>query len=164
MQHADLAKVAELEARIYGPGRFARTAYRLREGSVQRTELCMTAWKGNTLAGAVRFTHVSVGDNCRGALLGPLTINPDHSGHNLGIRLIEAATETARELKLDALLLVGDAPYYRKAGFKPVPYGRLSLPGPVDPARLLICELKDGISDKCSGSVESRMTNNGTIT
>ena len=74
MRDADLDKVAKLEARIYGPGRFARTTYRLREDGNQRTELCMSAWNDTELAGSVRFTHVSLGENCTAALLGPLNV------------------------------------------------------------------------------------------
>lgn len=159
MHNADLSSVAELEARVYGPGRFARTAYRLREGSEQRTELCMTAWAGRELAGAVRFTHINLGPDCHGALLGPLTVNPDHAGNNLGIRLIERAIDGAKALDLDALILVGDLPYYQKAGFKLLPPGRISMPGPVDPTRLLIHELKDGTSEKCMGVIKARDNN-----
>ena len=164
MQDADLPDVAKLEARVYGPGRFARTAYRLREGGNQRSELCMSAWIGGALAGAVRFTHVKLGENCRAALLGPLNVAPEHTGANLGVRLIEAAADTAKELSLDALILVGDAPYYSKAGFNPLPYGRVTMPGPVDPARLLILELTPGIADNCKGMITPDTTPSGPAT
>ena len=153
MQDADLSQVAKLEARVYGPGRFARTAYRLREGGHQRSELCMSAWKKDELAGAVRLTQVQIGARCKAALLGPLNVAPEHTGDNLGIRLIEAAADAARELKLDALILIGDAPYYGKAGFKPLPFGRVTMPGPVDPARLLILELTPDIAQNCRGLI-----------
>ena len=39
------------------------------------------------------------------------------------------------------MVLVGDEPYYGKAGFKPMPKGQVTMPGPVDPARLLVAEL-----------------------
>ena len=156
MQPSDLSQVAKLEARVYGPGRFARTAYRLREGSDSHTELCMTAWSGNELAGAIRFTHITLGENCTGALLGPLTVNPDHIGQNLGLRLIEAAKETAISVGLDALVLVGDVPYYGKAGFEQITGGRLSFPGPVDPDRLLILPLHQERAENCQGLITAR--------
>ena len=155
MRDTDLTSVAKLEAQIYGPGRFARTAYRLRENREHRSDLCMTAWRNDQLAGAVRFTYINVAGDCPGALLGPLTVSQHHTGHNLGFRLINAAIEAAKKLDLKALILIGDAPYYAKAGFKPVPYGRLTLPGPVDLSRLLIFELEDGIADKCTGEIKA---------
>jgi predicted N-acetyltransferase YhbS len=39
---------------------------------------------------------------------------------------------------------VGDEPYYGKSGFKRIPKGRAEMPGSVDPARPLVCELVDG--------------------
>ena len=53
----------------------------------------------------------------------------------------------------DAILLVGDEPYYGKVGFTKMPEGRLQFPGPVDPARLLGLSLKDGALEKLSGAV-----------
>ena len=53
------------------------------------------------------------------------------------------------------VLLVGDAPYYARFGFDRVPAGVLALPGPVDPARVLWCELLDGAFARTSGIVLS---------
>jgi predicted N-acetyltransferase YhbS len=53
------------------------------------------------------------------------------------------------------VLLVGDEPYYGKCGFKPIPAGLVVMPGPVDPARLLVAELADGAFNGVSGSVRA---------
>jgi Predicted acetyltransferase len=50
-------------------------------------------------------------------------------------------------------VLVGDEPYYGKSGFKRIPKGRATMPGPVDPARLLVCELGEGAFDGVSGPI-----------
>ena len=50
-------------------------------------------------------------------------------------------------------MLVGDDAYYAKAGFKRVTKGRAIMPGPVDPERLLVCELADGAFDEVSGQI-----------
>jgi predicted N-acetyltransferase YhbS len=52
------------------------------------------------------------------------------------------------------VVLVGDEPYYAKSGFKRIPKGRLVMPGPVDPARLLVCELAEGAFEGVSGSIK----------
>jgi len=54
--------------------------------------------------------------------------------------------------------LVGDEPYYGKSGFKVIPKGRATMPGPVDPARLLVCELADGALDGVSGPIRPDWT------
>jgi len=51
------------------------------------------------------------------------------------------------------VILIGDEPYYRRFGFRRVPGGRLSLPGPVNPDRLLYRELAEGAFDGVSGAV-----------
>ena len=48
---------------------------------------------------------------------------------------------------------MGDEPYYGKSGFKPIPKGRAVMPGPVDPARLLVCELAEGAFEGVSGLI-----------
>ena len=55
-------------------------------------------------------------------------------------------------------MLVGDEPYYGKCGFKRVPKGRAAMPGPVDPARLLVCELVEGAFDGVSGAIRPDWT------
>jgi len=50
-------------------------------------------------------------------------------------------------------VLVGDGPYYGRLGFKPIPRGRAKMPGPVDPARLLVCELAEGAAAELAGAI-----------
>jgi predicted N-acetyltransferase YhbS len=52
------------------------------------------------------------------------------------------------------VLLVGDAPFYSRAGFKAIPKGQVMMPGPVDPARLLVHELVPGAFDGVAGTVK----------
>jgi predicted N-acetyltransferase YhbS len=51
------------------------------------------------------------------------------------------------------VLLVGDMSYYGRMGFAPVPPGRLVFAGPVDPERLLYCELVEGAFEGVQGKV-----------
>ena len=51
------------------------------------------------------------------------------------------------------VLLVGDEPYYRRVGFKRVPKGRATMPGPIDYDRLLVAELVAGAFEAVSGAV-----------
>ena len=60
----------------------------------------------------------------------------------VGQALIERAIKDAAAKGHSLVILVGDEPYYRKCGFKPLPPGRVFMPGPVDPGRLLVAELK----------------------
>ena len=71
----------------------------------------------------------------------------------VGYALIERALAEAKAKGHRLVVLVGDEPYYGKSGFKRIPKGRASMPGPVDPARLLVCELGAGAFDGVSGPI-----------
>lgn len=148
----DHAAIERLHARAFGPGRFARTAYRLREGTQPLPELCLTALVGTYLVGSVRMFAAEAGGRPL-LVLGPLTVDPSFSSRGIGASLMQAGLDAARAAGHGIVVLVGDAPYYRRFGFTPVPMGRLSLPGPVDPARFLWLELVEGAQAGVSGII-----------
>jgi predicted N-acetyltransferase YhbS len=140
---ADLPSIERLMERAFGPGRFARTAYRLREGILPDFSLSFSAHVGTMLVGANFMTRINCGTSA-GLLLGPLTVEPAFRSRGIGKALITRSLEAARTAGHGLVILVGDEPYYSRFGFKRVPMGQLTLPGPVDPARLLYCELITG--------------------
>ena len=71
----------------------------------------------------------------------------------IGARLMEHALDVARAQGHRLVVLVGDEPYYARFGFRRVPFGQVTLPGPVDPARLLVAELVEGAFAGVSGMV-----------
>jgi len=148
----DAAAIGRLEARAFGPGRFARTAYRLREGNPHRLDLGVTASVGSFLVGSVRMSPVRAGASGF-LMLGPLAVDPSFEGRGIGTALTNAAIDGARAAGEGLVILVGDAPYYARFGFAPVPPGRLTMPGPVDPARLLWLELAEGFSAGLAGLI-----------
>ncbi len=151
----DAPAIAGLEARAFGPGRFARTAYRLREGNPHRLDLGVTASVGSFLVGSVRMSPVRAGA-AGFVMLGPLAVDPSFEGRGIGTALTRASLAAAGAAGEGVVILVGDAPYYARFGFAPVPPGRLVMPGPVDPARLLWLELAEGHAAGLSGLIEPR--------
>jgi predicted N-acetyltransferase YhbS len=149
---ADAAAIDRLHERTFGPGRFAKTAYRLREQVAHRLDVSFTARIGTLLVGSVRLSPVRIGD-VKALLLGPLTVEPTFRERGVGQALLERALTEAKAKGHRLVILVGDEPYYGKCGFKAVPPGRAIMPGPVDPARLLIAELVHGAFDGVSGPV-----------
>ncbi|HMB11207.1 N-acetyltransferase [Saliniramus sp.] len=152
----DHATIDRLHARAFGPGRFARTAFRLREGVDHDLSLSFAAHVGTLLVGSVRLSPVWAG-NVPALVLGPLTVEPAFKERGIGGALMRHALEEARSRGEQLVLLVGDAAYYRRFGFAPVPPGRFTLPGPVDPARLLVCPLVTDSSDTARGEVRPRL-------
>jgi predicted N-acetyltransferase YhbS len=151
-QPDDEPAIERLYERTFGPGRFARTAYRLREGGRHRPDLSFTARIGTLLVGSVRLTPIKIGDE-PALLLGPLTIEPPFRGRGIGKGLIKASLDAARGAGARLVLLVGDHPYYGPLGFARVPRKQVELPGPVDPDRVLIAELAPGAFAGIGGAV-----------
>ena len=118
-----------------------------------RRELSFTARVGTLLVGSVRLSPIRVGETSA-LLLGPLTVEPPFRDRGIGYALIERALSEAKDRGYRLILLVGDEPYYGKVGFKRIPKGSITMPGPVDPARLLVCELDEGASQGLSGQVQ----------
>ncbi|MGY6645140.1 MAG: GNAT family N-acetyltransferase [Salinarimonas sp.] len=152
----DHATIERLHARAFGPGRFARTAFRLRESVDHDLALSFAAHVGTLLVGSIRLSPVWAG-NVPALVLGPLTVEPAFKERGIGGALVRHALEEARRRGERLVLLVGDAAYYRRFGFEPVPPGRLRLPGPVDPARLLACPLIADVTDAAQGDVRPRL-------
>ncbi len=140
---ADNSAIEDLQAEAFGPGRFARTAFRIREGVPHRQDLSFVGLAGTQVVGSIRLTPIVIGETVA-LLLGPLTVSPDFKNRGLGKALMRTAMAAAEAAGDKVVLLVGDAPYYSPFGFNQVPFGRITLPGPVDPARLLIALLNDG--------------------
>ena len=148
----DAAAIERLHERTFGPGRFAKTAYRLREQAAHRLDASFTARTGTLLVGSVWLSPIRIGET-KALLLGPLTVEPAFRERGVGQALIERALKDAKAKGHRLVILVGDEAYYGKSGFKRVPPGRATMPGPVDPARLLVAELEEGAFEGVSGPV-----------
>jgi len=149
---ADMPRVEALNAESFGPGRFAKSAYRLREGVSPVPSLSFVAVEGDVLRGSVRFWPVKVGGH-EELLLGPLAVQSSQRGRGIGIALMQAGIAAALQGPWRGILLVGDEPYYAKVGFSRLPPGRVKFPGPVDQNRILGLSLKAGEILNLSGQV-----------
>jgi predicted N-acetyltransferase YhbS len=152
MTAADEAQIEKLDERAFGPGRYARTAYRLREGVAPDLSLSFVARVGTLLVGANRMTGVLIGST-PAMLLGPLTVEPAFRSQGVGEKLVNHSLEAAHTAGHGLVLLVGDLDYYARLGFDRVPRGKITMPGPVDPDRILYCELRPGAFEAASGQM-----------
>ncbi|MBS0534385.1 MAG: N-acetyltransferase [Proteobacteria bacterium] len=149
---SDATAVERLNERTFGPGRYARSAYRIREGRGHLPELSFVARIGTLMVGSVRLTPVCIGDT-PALLLGPLTVEPPFRSRGVGSALMARALKDARDKGHKLIVLVGDEPYYARSGFKPIKKGLVKMPGPVNPARLLVNELVPGAFDGVMGLI-----------
>jgi predicted N-acetyltransferase YhbS len=150
---ADKAAILALHEEAFGPGRFTRTAYRIREQATTAKQIALTAWYDARLIGAIQLTAIRIGGKSGAMLLGPLAIAPAFKNMGCGIKLMKEGLEQARVDGFTLVILVGDLPYYQRIGFGRVPPGQIMLPGPADPARLLAVALKEGALEDYAGLV-----------
>ena len=148
----DAQAIERLHERTFGPGRYVLSAYRIREHVDHLLDLSFTAWIGTLLVGSLRQLPICIGDT-KALLLGPLTVEPPFRKRGIGRALLDRALADAKAKGHRLVLLVGDEPYYSRVGFKAVPKGRATMPGPVDYNRLLVAELVEGAFDNASGAV-----------
>ena len=148
----DADAIERLHERTFGPGRFVLSAYRLREHVDHLLALSFTARIGTLLVGSVRQLPICIGDT-PALMLGPLTVEPPFRKRGVGRALLDRALDDARKAGHRLVLLVGDETYYSRVGFKAVPKGKATMPGPVDYSRLLVDELVEGAFDGVSGTI-----------
>lgn len=167
MRQEDRDAVERLHARAFGPGRYARTAFRIREQAGRAEGLAYVARVGSLLVAAVHLTPIRIGNDPASGLpatkrlearhqafmLGPLTVDPPFEGKGIGRALLERCAHAARAVGCTLIFLVGDEPYYSRSGYRRVPPGKISLPGPVDPMRVLVLELEPGALKDVSGEI-----------
>jgi len=128
---ADAEGVEALVTAAFGPGRFAKTAERLREGS--EPVAGFVAREGGRVIGSVRLWPIVVGET-PALFLGPIAVDRAARNAGLGADLVQACLDHARTSGLGGVLLVGDRAYFERFGFRLAP--DVKLPGPVDRRRV----------------------------
>lgn len=135
--------VMALVERAFGPGRYAKSAERLREGNAFDPALSFVAREDGRVIGTVRLWPVRIGER-EALLLGPIAVDAAARQRGLGLALVERACEAAARAGRELVVLVGDLGFFEKSGFERLESGRIRLPGPADPARILVKALTPG--------------------
>jgi predicted N-acetyltransferase YhbS len=156
-QSGDSAVIDSLQRAAFGPGAYARAAFRVREQAAPDLALSFVAERGGSQVGSVRLTPVRIGER-RAMLLGPLVVDPCCANQGIGKALVRHALAAARERGQALVLLVGDLSYYGPLGFRQLPPKSVSMPGPADPGRILAAELQPGAAAGLAGIVEGDRT------
>ncbi len=149
------APIERVLHRAFGPGRFAKTSERVREqGAAFEPALSRVALnEAGAVVGVCRIWRVRAGVEL--FFLGPLAVDPDEQMAGLGAALTRASVAACRAIGGNGVVLVGAARFFQPLGFSVTPQGRLTLPGPVDPARLLWCELRPGGLSAAHGALSA---------
>lgn len=152
--HAD--HVEHLLDRAFGPDRFAKTTYRLRDGVSSIADLNYVGLefdgKVERVVATIRYWPVLIGET-ESIMLGPIAVDGEIRGKGLGSKLIRVSLNKAFALGHRSVILVGDAPYYNRFGFRRDLAQGMTLPGPVDLDRFLALELVEGALAGVGGAV-----------
>ncbi len=147
--HAD--DISALLDRAFGPGFRARTAERLREASRPISALSYIAHDDqDALIGSISYWPVRLG-RAAGLLLGPLAVDATVQSKGVGLQLMQETLDLVDPARFSFVILVGDLDYYDRVGFGVAP-ASVRLPGPVDPARLLI-RAEKAVFEQLSGTL-----------
>ena len=136
----------------FAPGRTALSSYRLRDGVDKVAPLCLVLRdETETLAAVIRYWPVQVGGKAV-LLLGPVAVHPTRQGEGLGGLLINESLAEAKRLGWERVMLVGDAPYYQRFGFRKLQ--GVIMPPPTNPDRVLGLDLVSDAWVGVTGQVE----------
>lgn len=154
---ADVAQREALLDLAFGrAARLAKTSERLREGRLPAEGLSLSSHgPDGRLVGTVRLWHVSAGPSRPALLLGPLAVHPWFRDRGLGKAMMVTAINEAAQRGHEAILLVGDAPYYERFGFSAAHTEGLWMPGAFERSRFLGLELKSGALKGARGLVSA---------
>lgn len=130
----------------FGPGRFAKTIYRLREDTRHYHSLFKLVTE-NHLEQIVATIHVASYDLYpQIAILGPIAVEENMQNIGLGCALIKAAEAKCTQFPVNYIMLTGDPNYYARFGYQPI-YELINQnleiipPSPMNKQRLLIKEI-----------------------
>ncbi len=152
-QPVDAPLIDALHADLFGPERFKRAAYVLRDGVPHDPELSFVATTDGALVASVRMTPITIGGRAA-LILGPLVVVPARKGQGAGRALVRKALDAARAAGHTVVLLVGDLPYYGPLGFTFLGRDVITLPAWVDKDRVLVAGLVPGALDGLGGAAE----------
>lgn len=149
----DDAWIEALHEVSFGPGRFARAAYRVRERIAVDASLSTIAEIDGERAASVRMTPISVG-GLNGYMLGPLMTDPQFRKQGAGRALVKHVCDLALARPgIAFVLLVGDFAYYGPLGFERTAPSAIRFPAPVDPARILVQAPDASLAQTLTGDV-----------
>ena len=156
-QPADSEIIESLHASLFGPERFKRAAYVLRDGVPPDPAVSFVALRNGRVVASVRMTPIAIGGR-PALLLGPLVVDPACKGRGAGRTLVRMACAEARQQGHKVVMLVGDLPYYGPLGFTFLGRDVITLPAWVDPDRVLVCGLDERALDGLAGAAENVLT------
>jgi predicted N-acetyltransferase YhbS len=149
----DAGWINALHDACFGPTRFGRAAFRIRDRYGVEPKLCLVAELEGEPVANVKMAPISIA-GLNGYLLGPLATDPNRRKLGAGKLLVNEVCKRAfKKRGCSFVLLVGDPPYYGPLGFEPTSRDAISFPAPVDAHRVLVRVKDKGMVNRLKGSI-----------
>ena len=142
LSQVDPSLVDQVLDRAFGPDRQRRTAYLIRQGTAPLPTLSFAALDAREhLVGTIQAWPVALHEPAGKAypliMVGPVAVLPERQGEGFGVAMMLALSRAIEPGAPLPQVLIGDAPYYGRFGYRQAPAG-WRCPGAWDPARLLV--------------------------
>ena len=150
---SDYDTIENLLNKTFGPGRYARSVYRLRENKPYLDDYSYVySSNGRTLA-SISFCETLINNSYTGLLLGPLAVEPNQVGKGYGKNLVKYSLDKISiNSQIYFIIVVGEYDYYKEFGFNKLD-NHFVFYGPVNKNRVLIKINKSEMKLKDMGEI-----------
>ena len=141
----DGEQIVELLDSTFGPGRYARSVYRLREMRPFEEKFSYVYEQNNKILASISYCETIINFQSNGLLLGPLAVELEQKGKGFGVQLVEHTLSLINnDSNFDFVIVVGDLNYYERFGFSRIQQD-IKFYGPVDKNKLLLKAIKNDL-------------------
>ena len=150
---SDNDTIENLLNKTFGPGRYARSVYRLRENKPYLDDYSYVySFNGKILA-SISFCETIINNSYTGLLLGPLAVEPNQVGKGYGKKLVKYSLDKISiNSQIYFIIVVGEYDYYKEFGFNKLD-NHFVFYGPVNKNRVLIKINKSEMKLKDMGEI-----------
>ena len=150
----DGEQIIRLLNSTFGPGRYARSVYRLREMRPFEEQFSYLYEQDNKILASISYCKTIINLQSNGLLLGPLAVKLEQKGKGFGVQLVEHTLSLINDdSKFDFVIVVGDLDYYERFGFNSIEQD-IKFYGPVDKKKLLLKTIKKDLLFKGEKSLD----------
>ena len=150
----DLEQIIELLDSTFGPGRYARSVYRLREMRPFEEKFSYVYEWNNKILASISYCKIIINLRSNGLLLGPLAVELEQKGKGFGVQLVDYTLSLINDDgKFDFVIVVGDLDYYQRFGFNKIEQD-IKFYGPVDKNKLLLKSINKDLLFKEAKSLD----------
>ena len=150
---SDNGTIENLLSKTFGPGRYARSVYRLRENKPYLDDYSYVYSLDSKILASISFCETLINNSYTGLLLGPWAVEPNQVGKGYGKKLVKYSLDKISiNSQIYFIIVVGEYDYYKEFGFNKLD-NHFVFYGPVNKNRVLIKINKSEMKLKDMGEI-----------